>query len=477
LRHPGLRDRPLLVGGNANGTGPILDASPDCLAAGVRPGMAVREALELVPGVVWLPAVPDRDADTFNRVLDALERFSDVIEDDERTGAWFAPAGPLDERRLAAQIVDAIAASLALEARVGIASGKFLAKLLASRATVESVQVVPAESDGAFLAPLPVELLPLPPKAIDRLQLLGVATIGTFAALPGSTLPARFGREASPAHRLARGDDPSPLLARSRPEVLRATRTFEPPIDDRGLILRAASDALGALCRQLGDQRRVGRALRLVVGLEDGRQSDRRADLRHPTNDVSRCQPVLLGMVETLSLDRAAAAVTVMLGPIEPEIPLQARLFEDAGRERAARRERVNDALGEVARRYRGRLRRIVPSDDPANLLDDRRLLLVAEDADGNDGAQPPASTTESAIRIHPVRLMARGERVFVRDPDRPDDGEDEIVALAGKWEADDWWPEATRRTYYRVRSRQGVIATIARDHDRQQWLLVTTFD
>jgi nucleotidyltransferase/DNA polymerase involved in DNA repair len=439
--------------------------------------MAVREALELVPGTACLPPVPDRDVDTLQRVLDILERFSDVIEEDDLAGAWFVPTGSFDERRLGAQLVDAIAASLALEARVGVASGKFVASLLASQAVVESVQVVPPGGDGAFLAPLPVELLPLPPKAIDRLQLLGIATIGAFAALPGATLPARFGREVIGAHQIARGEDPSPLLARPRSEDLRATRTFEPPVDDRGLILGAALDALGALCRQLVDRRRVGRALRLVVGLEDGRQSDRRAELRQPTNAVGRCRPVLLGMVETLPLDRAAAAVTVVLGSIEPEIPAQARLFEDVGRERAARRERVKGALGEVARRYRGRLRRIVPSDDPNNLLDDRRLLLVAEDTDGNDSARPADGRAESAIRVHPVRLVARGERVFVRDPERPDDGEDEIIALAGKWEADDWWPEATRRTYYRVRSRHGVIATIARDHDRQQWLLVTTFD
>jgi hypothetical protein len=203
--------------------------------------------------------------------------------------------------------------------------------------------------------------------------------------------------------------------------------------------------------------------------------------LRHPTSDVSRCLPVLARMVETLSPDKAVASVTVILGTIGPEIPVQAHLFDDAGHERTpvTRRERVNDTLVEVARRYRGRLRRIVPSDDPGNLLDDRRLLLVAEEVDGDlaGDVSPNAGPVESAIRVRPIRLVGRGERVYLRDLGHPEEGEDEIVALTGKWEADDWWPDATRRTYYRIRSRNGVIATIARDHDRQQWFLVATFD
>src|SRR5258708_23970690 len=210
LRHPELQGQPLLSCGNVNGTGRVADATPDCLAAGVRPGMAVREALEMVPGATCSPAVPDRDADMSNRTLDLLGRFSEVIEDNSGTGAWFVPARLLDERRLGAQIVDAIASSLALQARVGIASGKFLAKLAAERATLETVEVVPVGDGCAFLAPLPVELLPLPPKAIDRLRLLGIATVGDFAALPSSDLQASFGRHAIRSHQIARVNDLEP---------------------------------------------------------------------------------------------------------------------------------------------------------------------------------------------------------------------------------------------------------------------------
>jgi hypothetical protein len=53
----------------------------------------------------------------------------------------------------------------------------------------------------------------------------------------------------------------------------------------------------------------------------------------------------------------------------------------------------------------------------------------------------------------------------------------DEIIALHARWEADDWCPDATHRTYYRVRTRRGLIVTLARDHELKRWLLVESFE
>src|SRR5207245_671838 len=150
-----------------------------------------------------------------------------------RDGAWFVPAGPVrqagDEGRPAAAIVDGLAAALALEARIGVAPGKFVARVAAERVMDGAIEIV--ADAAAYLAPLTVALLPLTPGALDRLKLLGIATIGEFARLPADALPRRFGREAPLAHRIARGGDDTPLVPRRCPETLALRRTFEPPIE------------------------------------------------------------------------------------------------------------------------------------------------------------------------------------------------------------------------------------------------------
>jgi nucleotidyltransferase/DNA polymerase involved in DNA repair len=449
--------------------------------------MALGEARELVPTAATLPANPIGDAEILRRAIDLLDRFSDVIEEDGDAGAWFVlalPGGsPGDERRLGAAIVDGLAASLGLEARIGIGPGKFVARVAAGRATSGAVEVVAAREGAAYLAPLAITLLPLLPGAIERLKLLGITTIGELARLPADTLPRRFGREAILAGQVARGDDVTLLVPRHAPESLTMGRSFEPTIEDREMLLVVAQDLLGHLCRQLQTGQRACRSLELAIGLENGRVVECHANLRRPTNDPRHCLPLLPPLIEALVLDRPVAHVALRLGTIGREPTSQGELFgsDSFDRGRAERRERVVGAFGEVARRYRGRVRHIVPGDDPQSLLDDRRLLLLPDLTPGeaavpgaNGSAPLDRNLAEPAVRLRPIQLVARGQRIYLSEPHWQ---RDDIVALHARWEADDWWPDGVRRTYYRVRTRRGQILTLARDHARQCWLLVESFE
>src|SRR5207244_5021221 len=160
LRHPSRRDQPLIISSDDTPRGRVVDASPTCLAQGVTPGMAIREAIELAPTATLLPWNPHADADLLFRAIDLLDRFSEVVEDATGDGAWFVPAVPnalpSDERRMASAIVDGLAATLGLEARLGLGSGKFVARVAAERAAIGSIEVVVERGASAYLATLPV---------------------------------------------------------------------------------------------------------------------------------------------------------------------------------------------------------------------------------------------------------------------------------------------------------------------------------
>jgi DNA polymerase IV len=477
LRQPALRGKPVLIATAAEQRGIVLAASPECRAAGVWLGMPTRDARELASGAVCLAPTPTADDELFERVLDLLDRFGEVVEPDTHLGAWFMPTFtarvPQEERRLGATIVDSLAAILGLESTLGVATGKFLAKIAAERAEVGTPEVIPDEQSAAYLAPLPINTLPLTPRAIDRLKLLGITSVGDFAHLPAETLPRRFGREATLAHRLARGEDDSPLVPRARRETRALRRTFEPPIEDRAMLGAIARDLLDRLCARLQGERQTFRRLELTIGLEDGRPIERAADLRLPTNQPEGCAALLRSMVETLELTDAVAAVGLRLSALAPERPRQETLFGSHFDDLLAfgtneRREHLDKTLAEISRRYRGRIRRVVPGDDPLSLLDDRRLLLLPDDpGTGSLGAEP-------ARRPRVVALFQRGKEIFLAEPGQ---ARDRLIGLHARWEADDWWPDAVQRTYYRVRTASGRLLTLARDHRREQWLLFEDFE
>lgn len=276
---PALRETPLLIGETV-----VLDASADCRAAGVFPGMALRTARDLCPEAqVWSS---DRLADrgAHEATLALLEEIAPGVEPDGADSAWFDASefrgSPATAARLAQTLLDQLAARHRLRGRVALGPGKFVTRLAAHRLRDGETLALAPDGVAAYLAPLPVTDLPLRPLALGRLQRLGIATLGAFAALPAEEVPARFGREASPAHTLARGHDDAPLRPRPQPASRVRTRAFEPAVESHealGAVARRLVAELGAALRADGQAFRAltliaprgGAADRGVVGVED----------------------------------------------------------------------------------------------------------------------------------------------------------------------------------------------------------------
>ena len=91
-----------------------------------------------------------------------------------------------------------------------------------SRGTI----VVPG-GDAAFLAPLPVALLPLPAEARERVSRLGAQTLADFGKLPANALRHRFGPDGVTVRALAAGHDEGPLRPRPTPLQLHDTVDLE----------------------------------------------------------------------------------------------------------------------------------------------------------------------------------------------------------------------------------------------------------
>lgn len=115
-----------------------------------------------------------------------------------------APSGQ-SSRRFADKLVREIA-RFGYQCRVGVADDTFTA-MVAARTATEPVTVVPRGREAEFLAPHPIEFLPLPAEVIRVLRDSGVTTLGGFARLPPPTVDRP--RQASFDYRaLARGGGP-----------------------------------------------------------------------------------------------------------------------------------------------------------------------------------------------------------------------------------------------------------------------------
>src|SRR5438128_3949134 len=211
LRHAAWDGRPLVLGGAPGERRVVQLCSSEAEAAGVRPGLPLREVVPLCPVAIVLQPDPVRTAAVVETVLADLQRVSPLVEPGDDGYLY------LDLRGLRAMYGDLAHLEEAIQAvvppllrpRLGFGSGKFAAAVAARTAGPGSTRVVPAAETQAFLAPLSVRhLLLLEPDILHRLELLGLHTIGELAALPFNAVQAEFGTSGAHAWRLAHGKDP-----------------------------------------------------------------------------------------------------------------------------------------------------------------------------------------------------------------------------------------------------------------------------
>lgn len=169
--------------------------------------------------------------------------------------------------RVGRRIVERLA-HVGVPASVAVAPTPFAAHVAAMRTADGDVRLVSEPRE--YLAPLPIEVLPIEPKLADELGLLGLRSVGDFAALARGAVTDRFGRGAARAHALARAEDEERVRADPPPRRIRARRLWDDPLTSREQLVFALRTAIEELATALAADGLA--ALRLAVRLdrEDG---------------------------------------------------------------------------------------------------------------------------------------------------------------------------------------------------------------
>jgi DNA polymerase-4 len=292
LEDPGLRRRPLVVGGDPRGRGVVATANYVARTFGIHSAMSCAEALRRCPEAVFVRPRHSLYRQYSEAVWDSVRQ---VVPTVERTGL---DEGYLDlsegagdflaARRLAEAVQSAVRGSTSLTCSLGVATCKVVAKVASDRRKPGGLTVVPAGREAAFLAPFDVRLLPgVGPRAEARLRAAGVATIGALAALDDTSLrhllPGKVG------HMLrdrARGIDPRELETQVERVSISTEETFERDIGDREQLhgeLRRMAARLGEHLVRTGQAGRTvttkvrypdfsirSRSSTVAAGLDDG---------------------------------------------------------------------------------------------------------------------------------------------------------------------------------------------------------------
>ncbi|MET1231897.1 MAG: DNA polymerase Y family protein [Candidatus Limnocylindrales bacterium] len=416
-----------MLGGRPWDPGSVLDRSPAAARFGVRPGQPLGVAHRLVPEATFLEADPAAYAVAFEAVLEALAAFTPAIEGETDPAApAFGRAllgieglGPLwgDEATLTARVRSAVAAQLPPAPRAGIGNTRFGAGVAASMAReATSLLAIPAggaAEEAAFLAPLPIRLLPAP-ELEGRFALFGLRRIGDLAALPRSAVVARFGRLGGELHDLAHGLDGRPLRPRRPIERLRAEAELDPPVEQLESLRFVLHHLAGALCEQLAARGAGATCAVLELDLEGPARSSSPGmppDTGQPTLRIEQVLPepvaqatlverLLVARLEITTLTAPVVRLALELDGRAPQAGSQLGLFTP----QSATAARLDWQLSSLAIRFGATSLWRVGLGDPEAPLPEARTAWTPA------GEGPPA-TSET-----PRRTAGDGDPVSGRD-------------------------------------------------------------
>ena len=196
-----LREVPSVVAGDkASRHSIILAKSTPAKKYGIQTGEPLFQALEKCPGLVVIPPDYELYVQASRHFVDMLRQFSPAVEQYSIDEAWVDMTGTQrlwGTPRLAAELMRRrINEELGFTVNIGISSNKLLAKMAGDFEKPNKVHTLFPEEMGAKFFPLPVRDLFLVGAATEqKLQRLGIYTIGQLAAADVRVLKKRLGKQ------------------------------------------------------------------------------------------------------------------------------------------------------------------------------------------------------------------------------------------------------------------------------------------
>ncbi len=263
----------------------VIAASEEALAFGVLPGMPLRQAEHLCPQATFLAPHPDAALRLRELIASALYDLAPLVEVRVEGIAWLDVSGVVTSGASIREARRRLRTAIGREPRLGLAPGLFSARVAAARA--RPGRLIQVGDTRAFLAPLASRELPLDEEQLERLDLLGLRTLGAVAAMGQRELESQLGRAGRHAVLLARGEEPDELTPWRPPQFTSAHRQFEPPVEDREALLFVSRALCGDLAEELGLRGAGAKRVRVRLVYESGEPDERDSIVRHPLSSAA----------------------------------------------------------------------------------------------------------------------------------------------------------------------------------------------
>ena len=403
LYRPELRGKPLAVGGDPEARhGIVLAKDQMAKKAGVKTGMALWQARQVCPDIVFVPPRMDLYL-KFSRL--AHEIYGEYTDKQEAFGideSWLDITESCsikgDGMTVANQISRRIKKELGITVSIGVSWNKIFAKLGSDYKKPDAITEISKENYKEIVWPLKAEELLYVGRATKRkLNQYGIRTIGELATADRKFLHRTLGKMGVVLSVFANGDDQTPVSYEDEHAPIKSIgNSTTTPRDlenetDVSIIIYLLAESVSA---RLRENHFVGDVIEISVRDNELHSFTRQRKISMPTNITSEIGSYAMQIFkENYNWNKPIRSIGVRVADLMTDtVPVQLDLFNN--QERRERQHKMDIAVDEIRRRFG------YYSIQRGMMHQDRRLSSVNAKDDHT---------------VHPHGYMERGNRTGVQ--------------------------------------------------------------
>ena len=403
LYRPELRGKPVAVGGDPEARhGIVLAKDQIAKKAGVKTGMALWQARQVCPDIVFVPPRMDLYL-KFSRL--AHEIYGEYTDKQEAFGideSWLDVTESCsikgDGMTVANQISSRIKKELGITVSIGVSWNKIFAKLGSDYKKPDAITEISRENYKEIVWPLKAEELLYVGRATKRkLNQYGIRTIGELATADRKFLHRTLGKMGVVLSVFANGDDQTPVSYEDEHAPIKSIgNSTTTPRDlenetDVSIIVYLLAESVSA---RLRENHFVGDVIEISVRDNELRSFTRQRKVSMPTNITSEIGTYAMQIFkDNYNWNKPIRSIGVRVADLMTDtVPVQLDLFNN--QEHRERQHKMDLAVDEIRRRFG------YYSIQRGMMYQDRRLSSV--------------NAKDDHI-IHPHGYMERGNRTGVQ--------------------------------------------------------------
>jgi len=335
LDEPRYRDKPVIVGGLGL-RGVVSTASYEARKFGVGSAMPMARARKLCPQGIFLPPRFSRYQEIAREVRDILHEYTRAVEVVSIDEAFFDLTGSESlhgsPEEVITTIKDRVKQVTGLTCSVGLAPNRFLAKIASELEKPDGLVIIDPDSVQQILDPLPVRMIWGVGKVTERrLRGLGISLIRDLRRASPGLLTHEFGAMGRVLHRLARGEDETPLTLERQASSVSREVTLPKDVYSTTRIEQLVRHLARSVASQLRAEGLVGKTVRIKIRFPDFETITRQASLSVETDSPRIVEEMALDLLRRrVNLTgRGVRLVGVGVGRLNEASTRQLTLFPD----------------------------------------------------------------------------------------------------------------------------------------------------